>query len=766
MRLTRSRAALILATAWFTFALGLLIPQPVAAHAFLLKSEPADGTIAPANLSEVRLTFSESVPAGPDRVIVTDSNGRRVDLRDSHQTRGDMTVVTTSLSPLSNGVYTVRYSFLTADSHVVRGTFRFGVGVPAADVAARPTPATPGAFNAPTILDALARWINLLGLILLAGPALFGLLAFGSRAPSGEVATAVRNDYEARQLRSVRVATALLVIAQVLGLTAAAANLSGTGLPNALSPAAFRAPLFSLYGVWWLLRVGTILVTLLVIDWFAAAKMRTEASSITRAGPVVPLTSAAALSAGAVLTVLTALNGHAATTSPVLLSVFIDVLHLAAAVTWLGGLVALALFLPGLERRHGPEETVSFLAVAAPRLSTVAFWSVELLLVTGLYQAWAHIAVPSLLTTTSYGLALVAKLALFLPMLVLAGVQRFVILPRLKARASGVQADTGTALARFRASRRLLLAETGFAAALLLAVGFLTALPPARVPSAPAVAAASTTPPDVLGVTLADHAGPTLVTLTIGPTTSGPAVITARLQDSGGQALVTASVRFSASLAGGDAPVETQLSERGGRFIGSADLTRPGVWHLSVAVTPESGLAGTASFTIALPTGGARYLLAQADTAMNRLQSARERQSISAGGPPEVVEYQYQAPDCVLMRLADGSETIGIGDRRFTRVAGGAWTTEPWPDTGGFRWPDYQYAEVATGVVLLGEENRDGVRCWVVAFATPGNGARYTFWIGTDDSLVRAIRMIAPGHYMDATLSDFDAPVTITEPAH
>lgn len=763
MRRTGARSTFVLITAWFALVVGLLVPQPVGAHAFLLKSEPADGAIAPANLAEVRLTFSESVPPGPDRVIVTDSSGRRVDLRDTRQTRGDATVVTTSLGPLTTGVYTVRYSFLTADSHVVRGVFRFGVGVSAADVAAGPVRSTPGALSPPTILDALGRWINLLGLILLAGPALFGLLAFGARPLAGVVAAAIRKDYEGRQLRSTRLALGLLLIAQILGLAATAVNLSGAGLPDALSPGAFRTALSSLFGVWWLLRVATILVTVMAIDWFVAVRARTEASNDPRAGAAVPATSVAALSAGVVLILLTALNGHAATTSPVLLSLVIDVLHLAAAVTWLGGLVALALFLPGLERRHEPEEALSFLALAAPRLSTVAFWSVELLLATGLYQAWVYIAGPTLLTTSSYGVALVVKLALLLPMLVLAGVQRFLILPRLKASGSGGQSASASALARFRASRRLLLAEAGLAFALLLAVGFLTALPPARVPRAPVVAADSA-PLSALGVTLADHAGPTLVTLTIGPTTSGPAVITARLQDAGGQALEAASVRFSASLAGTDTRVDTLLSARGGRFIGSADLTRPGTWRLSVAVTPESSPAGTASFTIVLPTGGARFLLAQADAAMNRLRSARERQSISAGGPPEVIEYQYQAPDRVLMRLRDGSETIGVSERRFTRATGGAWSAEPWPDPGGFRWPDYQYAQVATEVTLLGEEHREGVHCWVVAFATPANGARYTFWIGVDDSLVRAVRMIAPGHYMDATLSDFDAPVTITAP--
>ena len=52
----------------------------------------------------------------------------------------------------------------------------------------------------------------------------------------------------------------------------------------------------------------------------------------------------------------------------------------------------------------------------------------------------------------------------------------------------------------------------------------------------------------------------------------------------------------------------------------------------------------------------------------------------------------------------------------------------------------------------------------IIAFLDTSTAARYTLWIGAQDSLIRQQRMFATGHYMQSRFSDFNAPIAITPP--
>jgi copper transport protein len=93
-----------------------------------------------------------------------------------------------------------------------------------------------------------------------------------------------------------------------------------------------------------------------------------------------------------------------------------SVLHLLATGVWLGGLVALLLTL----RRSSGED----LAEVVPRFSRIAFASVTVLAVTGVYQSWRGLGSLSTLTGTSYGRLLLAKLAGVFVLLLVAGYSR------------------------------------------------------------------------------------------------------------------------------------------------------------------------------------------------------------------------------------------------------------------------------------------------------------------------------------------------------
>jgi copper transport protein len=181
-------------------------------------------------------------------------------------------------------------------------------------------------------------------------------------------------------------------------------------------------------------------------------------------GSAYPWAAALALAGGVALTF--ALGSHAAAMGhDVPLAVALDWLHTAAMVAWLGGfaplLVALRLARAGVEGAPPP-------AALAARFTRMAMASVVVLALTGIYAAVQHVGRPELLAGTTYGRALAAKLALVVVLLALGAANLLLFTPRLRR---------GRGLGGLVRSVR---AEALLGAALLLLVGALTSVAPAR----------------------------------------------------------------------------------------------------------------------------------------------------------------------------------------------------------------------------------------------------------------------------------------------
>jgi copper transport protein len=168
------------------------------------------------------------------------------------------------------------------------------------------------------------------------------------------------------------------------------------------------------------------------------------------------------LAAGATLLV-PGLAGHAAQTAPRGLALLFDWLHLVSASLWIGGLAGLFVLwrsLPVAKRTAG-------LVVAVPRFSNTAFVCVLVLIASGTGASVLHMPTLASFWQTSYGKALLVKIALLAAALVLAAVNLLRVKPRL-------QLDAGAA----RLLRRLVGGETLLAAGAILAAAILTSLPP------------------------------------------------------------------------------------------------------------------------------------------------------------------------------------------------------------------------------------------------------------------------------------------------
>jgi putative copper resistance protein D len=280
---------------------------------------------------------------------------------------------------------------------------------------------------------AVARFAHFAAIILL-----FGLAAFPFYA--GEPGQTPQ-----RLARWLDACAVLALITGVLELFAVAATMGG-GLGSALDPQVLSAALSDTdFGRVWLARLGlAVLLVLLRI-------VRRPAKDLGLLG------------LSGLLLISVALTGHSAMPGGVLgaLHQAADAVHLLAAGWWIGGLLALVLSITSMG-----DQT----AGALQRFSGIGYWAVAAIVGTGVFKGAVLIATPSALASTSYGQVLLAKVALFVCMGVLALSNRFWISP---AMARGGDRQTW-----FRRLRLQVSAEFAIGLAVLAVVGALGAMQP------------------------------------------------------------------------------------------------------------------------------------------------------------------------------------------------------------------------------------------------------------------------------------------------
>lgn len=109
-----------------------------------------------------------------------------------------------------------------------------------------------------------------------------------------------------------------------------------------------------------------------------------------------------------------------------------DILHLAAAAAWLGGLPAFVLLLMTGMRDEAARTIVPY---AVRRFSELGVVCVVALFATGLVNSWMLLGGVGALVTSAYGRLLALKIALFATMVGIAAVNRLRLTPRLPVEA-------------------------------------------------------------------------------------------------------------------------------------------------------------------------------------------------------------------------------------------------------------------------------------------------------------------------------------------
>jgi len=257
---------------------------------------------------------------------------------------------------------------------------------------------------------AIVRAVNI-GASLLA----FGQLAFLQFVAPGRVAPP-------RFMATVSWSLAAILASALAWLALEALNMSGLPLAEALAPGTLGTVLTqTLFGKLWLARAACIAV-------LAALLM------LTRAREDSGNSSWPAFIAAGVLLVMLAGMGHAAagSGSAVAARLAVDGLHLVAAGAWLGALPPLILVIG--EAMAGTDARAYDAARGATqRFSALGVASVGTLLLTGIASSFFALHDLPALYESDYGTLLLAKVALFVVMVALATVNRFVLAPRLDA---------------------------------------------------------------------------------------------------------------------------------------------------------------------------------------------------------------------------------------------------------------------------------------------------------------------------------------------
>lgn len=263
---------------------------------------------------------------------------------------------------------------------------------------------------------------------------------------------------------------------------------------------------------------------------------------------------------------LPAAIGHSGATPGVFGAAYIvaDVVHLAAAAAWLGGLPGFAVFLASAN------EAIN----TTRRFGRMALISVAVLAGSGLANSWHLLHAPTDLIETDYGRWLTLKLALFAGMLTLAAVNRFQLTPALPAPTA----------------RRPLIysvtAETVLGLGVVAVVAVLGTLPPGGH-----VHQGTEPIPD--GAAFVHiHDVPAMADVTIDPGTIGSAAISIRVSREDFSEFPARAVLVTLTAPGaasGSAREAAATYENGVWRAQSVDLNVSGTWIVHVLVTPIDG---------------------------------------------------------------------------------------------------------------------------------------------------------------------------------
>jgi copper transport protein len=645
------RKALLL----LTVLAALVLPASAQAHATLVRSSPPDGAALKTAPRRVVVVFDDGVEVGRGNEVVDSS--RKSVLAGRPQATGK-TLTLPLQAQLPKGDYTARWSVVSDDGHQIQGVLAFSVGT-----GEPPGAAVLSASGGLGFYTVVTRLLALAGLLAAVGIAVFDLVAWRRFAhrplPSGPLA-----------------------------LACALVFLGSHGLTHATHASGWNRFSFvwSATGVW--AAVGATLAAIGLGD----ERVRPVASPF-----VLPLVVAPTLA------------GHALDPGRSWIDVPIDLLHVAAAAVWLGGLVALVFAVP-----RGETEAAT---PAARVFSKLALVSVIVVALTGAGRALAELSSVSQLWSTGYGRALVVKTVLFGVLILLGSFSR-------DALRSGFD--------RLRLPVRF---ELGPAFGLAVALAFLTALPPGRNAARAVVVQRAATLPGSGAVVAAAQDATRAAFLGVA---DGDARVIFFGQD--GRPTDVAGVR-----------IDGKTTSACGRGCYTAPVGRAN----SLRVTH-----GAARIEFDLrDIGDGKRLVNKVANVIEGLDGVSFLERLSSGTASIETMWRESPPNKLTYSIRGGGQSVIIGTRRWDRQPGQKWIESDQTPL-DLPAPPWQGQRVSNARVV----SRTPSSVVLAFFDAKGGPAWFSLTADRKTLRPRALTMIAPAHFMHHRYFALGKPVRIVPP--
>ena len=461
------------AVLFFTAVLVTAVTASASAHAYLVRSDPADGAVLAEPPEDVHLWFDEPITPSFSSIQIYDINSQPVAVHNIRIDPTDQHHLTFSFQEkLDTGVYSVLWKALSAaDGHYSQGLLVFGVGenvdLNAASVTKNETPP-------PKATEVGLRWLNFTLLAILVGSlamAHWVIRPFQSPYPLQPILQKAQ-----QRILNLSIWGAILGIVSGIGLLTWQVFILLGSLPEGVNPLLVAWQIISRtqWGLFWDGR--QVLLILLTVSLFSL-----------RPFPLKNLPLRIRIAWGITFTLLLAFiatqssMGHAAAVAPhTALAVIVDSLHLTAAAIWIGGLLALAVgILPLL--RHHRDAAAALMQAGWKPFGRIAALSVGVLFATGLYSTGRQVASIDALITTLYGQTLLWKIGVVLLVGAVGLLNSMLLHPRVAAPISRLlkrpapwRPLTSDQLPR------LILFESGLGLIVLLLTGLVTAAPAPR----------------------------------------------------------------------------------------------------------------------------------------------------------------------------------------------------------------------------------------------------------------------------------------------
>ena len=450
----RTRLATLLAV-----AVTLAAPASAWAHAALLSTSPAPNSVVNTPPAQLTLTYSEAVEPRFAIISVSDAAGHQHTAGRPYRSPTNPNELVQPLDHLDQGWHLVFWRVISADGHPVRGAYTFAVG---------PNPGPAPQFVIPSLSETAAtprllveRWVVFLSMMSAVGLLLIRLVIARPLGPAPGKAS----------LRPTSIAFLIAAVVALVSIPIYVLTATAQFALRSVFDVANLVPLAraSAFGRGYLY----LELTFLLFTIAATIAIHLDRPERRQRSVAELLALSGALAAAAAALVIPGLSGHAGQTAPRGLSLGLDWLHLTAGSIWIGGLIGLLVLWASL----GSERRTTALATVVPRFSRVAFLSVMVLITSGVWASVLHLPTLASLWQTSYGVAILIKVALLASAMVLAAVN----LGRTRPRLAAASAHPETARAAASLLRLLVSGEVLLVVAAIFTAGVLSSLaPPAK----------------------------------------------------------------------------------------------------------------------------------------------------------------------------------------------------------------------------------------------------------------------------------------------